>query len=69
MLGMPGCGKSELIVSLMKQLDKEEKEKTVVLSYTNASVENLRNRKVEAQTLSSLLWNGDNKLMISPLAK
>jgi hypothetical protein len=68
-LGMPGCGKSELIVSLMKQLDKEEKEKTVVLSYTNASVENLRNRKIEAQTLSSLLWNGDNKLMISPLAK
>ena len=59
-LGMPGCGKSELIVSLWNKMTPEQRKRTVVTSYTNASVENLKNRKVEAQTLSSLLWNGTN---------
>jgi AAA domain len=84
-LGMPGCGKSELIVSLWGKMTPEQREKTIVTSYTNASVENLKGRKVkptaedwaviaggdlkvEAQTLSSLLWNGTN-LSIEALEK
>jgi hypothetical protein len=66
-VGMPGCGKTELIVEMLKGMDSEEKEKTVVVAYTNASAENLKNRGVEAHTLSSLLWNGKS-LRIDALA-
>jgi AAA domain len=58
-LGMPGCGKTELILQLWNKLSEEEKKATLVVGYTVASAENLCDRGVPAQTFSSALWAGD----------
>jgi AAA domain len=69
--GMPGCGKTEFVKKIIGALSVEQRAKTAVLSYTNAAVENLRERSkdydLSIMTLNGLLWNGKT-LTTAPLA-
>jgi AAA domain len=62
--GGGGVGKTEFIRTICKALTKEQRKKTVVLSYTNAAVENVRGRlkafTLTKETVSGFLWNGSS---------
>lgn len=59
--GMPGCGKTQLASELLKD-DKTENLESVVLSLTNCSAANIRNRSgCKSFTLDSFFLKEDNK--------
>jgi len=60
-MGMPGCGKSHLLVNMAKELEGP----VLITAYTNAAVENLKVRDVprgaEVSTFSSVTFNRATK--------
>jgi predicted GIY-YIG superfamily endonuclease len=58
-LGMPGCGKTHLVKTLIDRIKDVDPESIRVITYTCSASENLKEREVQALNLHSLAWKND----------